>query len=635
MSKFPIVFSSFEGGWSSDIKQGAGGTFWYSRGIDFRKSPSELSVLPGMAKESGSVVTDLITDMIQLPSGAYVAIDRSGGVYQRTTGGVWSKNATVLTNTAYSLIYNQQQDTIYIPGTARVHSITNADNRFGAAFTVNEGTFTNQQDQTATLGHANTYTTTGAVSEAAADRKSFTPTIEPLYSVKVWVTTKGSGSLTVTVHDAANNVMGTATLTNGNITNGAYNEFVFATPLRMLAKPNPATYHFHVTHPSGTAHTIGTSTASDLTTADYNTQSNRLVSPNNGFHPMLEFLQYICIGNERYLAVWEPISQSAPSATEFNQHRLTFPPGYEVTSLALYSQYIAIACERRSTSATNEFQDGKIFLWDGTSTTYNLIINVPEGAPYGLHAHKNRLYWFANGGWWAWAGGNPAKVFQMRNTDPEFLGSTPYLVNYPNSMTVRNGILLGAFPSETNSTTIEHGVYSFGARDKNYPESIGESYNMSTGSLTNGTLRQGMIKNFGDKLFLSWRDGSSYGVDKIDASSNPVATATWESLLTDLQFVSVKRRFARPDNDKQGTYLVVVFNQPLPTGCTVTPKYKINREASWQTGTAAVAGDTTAKLNITKRYKESQVGFDVVCTTGTPHISALIYVTDSLGAELD
>lgn len=635
MSKFPITFNSFEGGWSADIKQGGGGMFWYSRGIDFRKSPSELTVLPGMAKESGSVVTDLITDMLQLPSGLIVAIDKSGGVYQRTTGGVWSKNGTVLTNTAYGMVYNQQQDTIYIPGTARVHSISNADGRFGGAFTVNEGTFTNQQDQASTAGHANTYTTLGAISESAADRKTFTPTIEPLYSIKVWVTTKGSGSLTVTMHDAANNTLGTATLPNGSITNGAYNEFVFSTPVRMLAKPNPASYHFHVTHPSGTAHTIGTSSASDLTTADYNTQSNRLVSPNNGFHPVIEFLQYICILNERYLAVWEPISQSAPSATEFNQHRLTFPSGYEGTSAALYSQYLAIACEKRSTSATNEFQDGKIFLWDGVSTTYNLIINVPEGAPYALQAHHNRLYWFANGGWWAWAGGNPVKVFQMRNTDPEFLGSTPYLVNYPHTMTVRNGILLAAFPSETNSSTIEHGVYSFGARDKNFPESIGESYNMSTLSLTNGTLRQGMIKNFGDKLFLAWRDGSTYGVDKVDASSNPVGSSTWESLLTDLQIVSTKRRFSRPDNDKSATYIVATFNQPLPTGCTVTPKYKINRESSWELGTAATAGATEIILNINKRYKESQIGLDIVCTTATPHISAMIYVIDSLGQEQD
>jgi hypothetical protein len=69
----------------------------------------------------------------------------------------------------------------------------------------------------------------------------------------------------------------------------------------------------------------------------------------------------------------------------------------------------------------------------------------------------------------------------------------------------------------------------------------------------------------------------------------------------------------------------------LPTGCTVTPKYKINRESSWQTGTAAVAGATEARLNINKRYKESQVGFDVVCTTGTPHISAWSILLITLG----
>lgn len=638
--KFPLTFNNFEGGWSGDIKQGAPGSFWYSRAIDFRKAPSELTVLPGMAKESAAVVTDLITDMIQLPSGAMVAIDRSGGVYQRNTSGVWSKNATVLTNTAYGMVYVQQQDTIYIPGTSRVHSVSNADQAFGGAFTVNEGTFTNQQDQASAAGHALSYTTTGAISEAAADKLIFTPTIEPLYSVKVWVVAKGSGSLTLTLHDNANNVLGTVTLANGSIINGVYNEFVFTAPIRMLAKPNPAAYHFHVTHPSGTAHTIGSSVASVLTNADYSTQSNRLVNPNNGFHPAMQFLQYVIIGNGNYLAVWEPISQSAPSATEFNQHRLTFPQGYEVTGVALFNEFSAIACEKRSTSATNEYQEGKIFLWDGTATTYNSIIDVPEGSPYSLFSHRNTLWYFANGAWWATTGGTPVKVFQMPNTDFAFTNTNTYMVNYPHAMTVRNGILLAGFPSETNSTVIEHGIYSFGRRNKNYPDSFGFSYTLSTGSLTNAatTLRIGMIKNFGDKLFMSWRDGSSYGVDKVDSNSAPAASATWESLITDLQFISVKRRFARPDNDKQATYLTVVFNQPLPTGATVTPKYKINREASWEFGapiTAAVAGQSIFTININKRYKESQVGLDIVCTTATPHISAMIYVTDSLGQEGD
>jgi hypothetical protein len=634
MSKIPIVYNSFEGGWSSDIKYGAPSTFWFSRSLDFRKSPSQLSILPGMAKESGSVVTGLVTEMIQLPSGKMVAIDSSGSVYQRSTGGTWTKEVTVLTSTAFGMVYNLQQDTIYIPGQTKLHNITNADGRFsGGVFTVNEGAIAQLQDQASVNGHAQSYSTTGAISEAAVDRQAFTPTIEPLYSIKVWVTTKGSGSLTITMHDAANNVLGTSTLANGSITNGAYNEFVFATPVRMYAKPNPASYHFHATHPSGTAHVLGTSVASSLATADYLTLSNRLVQPNNGFHQVIEFLQYYCFLNERYLAVWEPISQSAPSSSELQQHRLVFPSGYEGTSMALYTQYIAVAAERRSTSATNEFQDGKIFLWDGTAQTYNLIINVPEGAPYGLHSHSNRLYWFAGGAWWAWAGGNPVKVFQMRGTDFEFSAVQTYLVNYPNTMTVRNGILLAAFPSETNSLTLEYGVYGFGRRDKNYPEGIGHAYSMSTGSLTNGTLRIGMLKNFGDKLFMSWRDGSTYGVDKVDNSSNPASTATFEALISDIQ-VSSKNRLGRVDKDKQATYLVISF-KPLPTGATVTPKIKLDRASVWTNGDTAVAGDTTVKLQVNNRYKETQVGYDLTATTTTPEILGAVLVTDNLDTEED
>lgn len=637
--KFPLVYSSFENGWSSDTKQGPAGSFAYSRHVDFRKSPSQITILPATVKESGSIVTGLVTDMIQLPSGKMVAIDSSGGVYVRTIGGSWSKNSVVLSSTAYGMVYNLQQDTIYVPGLNTLHSITNADSRFaGGVLAVNEGAIAHIQDQASSAGHANTYTTLTTISENTLDKFSITPNIEPLYSVSIWVATRGTGALTLTMHDASSNTLGTATIPAATLRNGAYNEFVFTVPVRMYAKPNPASYHFHITHSGGTASTIGTATSNDFSTVDYLESGNRFVNPTSGFHPVVEFLQYIVIGNDRYAAVWEPISQTAPSITEFNQHRLTFPSGYSVTSVALYSTYVAFACEKRSTSATNEFQDGKVFFWDGTSTTYNFFIDVPEGSPYGIQAHKNRLYWFANGGWWAWSGGNPVKVFQMPNTDFEFSSTNTYMVNYPHTMAVRNGILLGAFPSETNSTTIQHGVYSFGQRDKNYPESFGLSYDMSTGSTTNAnsTIRQGMIKNFGDKFFLSWRDGSDFGVDKVDPSSPPFATASWESLIADTQIISAKRRFSRPDVDKQSTYMTVVFDA-LPVGATVTPKYKINREANWEYGTpvAATTGGTEVKLNINERYKEAQIGLDLTATSTTPAVRTIVLITDSLGSEQD
>lgn len=622
--KRPIIITEHHGGLALSEKQGIEHSFAYGRHLDFRKNPTALTILPKTVKETGSTVTGLVTEMIQLPSGKMVAIDSSGGVYTRATDGTWTKDGTVLTSTCAGMTYNLQQDTIYIPGNNVIHSITNADGRFGGSFTVNEAAIGALLDQSAT-SHAKTYSTTNAIDEGATHKLSVTPTIEPLYSIKLWITTKGADAVTVTMHDAANNVLGSKTIAAASLNNGALNEFVFAAPIRTTVKPNGATYHFHVTHATASATTVGAATASDFSTAQYETYASRLVNPTNGLHPTMEFMQYMLICNERYVSAWEIISQSAPAATELNQHRIIMPSGYQATSIAQFDEYAAIAFEKRSTSATNEFQEGKIILWDGISTTYNRVIDVPEGSPYSLFSQKNILYWFAGGGWWAWAGGNPVKICQMPDTDFEYTDAETYLVNYPHMMTVRNGILLGGFPSETNSTNIEHGVYSFGARNKNYDDSIGFSYSISTGTLVNGTLRIGMVKSFGDKLFISWRDGANYGVDLVSPSSDPFSTAVWESLIIDN---------GRPDKEKLAVNVKVEF-ETLPIGATVTPKYKIDRAGSWTSGTAAVAGDTSVTMQIHKRYKELELGLDFTATTVTPKKTSFTFIYDDLASERD
>lgn len=623
MGKRPIIITENWGGQAPDLKQGPANSFAYSRHIDFRKYPTMLSILPETGKESSTTVTGLITELIRLPSGKLVGVDSSGGVYTRATNGTWAKNGTTLPNTAYGMVYNLQHDTIYVPGTYTVHSITNADGRFGGSFTVNSNTLTAQVDQSAT-DSTNSYTTLGSISEADANKLTVTPTIEPHYSIKLWVKTKGTGPLTVTMHDAANNTLGSTTVLSANITSDALNEFVVTTPVRMNVRPNASQYHFHVTHPSGTASPIGVATSGELSTARFETYSHRLVSPTNGFHPAYEFLQFILILNERYVAAWEPISQSAPSANEFLQHRLIFPSGYEATSGAIWTEYFMVGTEKRSASSTNEFQEGKIFGWDGISTSYNFIIDVPEGAPYSLFSQGNVLYYFAGGGWYAWSGGNPVKIFQLPNTDSEYKDESLSLVNYPHTQAVRNGILVGGFPSQTSSTSIEHGVYSFGNRNVNYSKSFGFSYTISTGSRTNGTLRIGVVKAFGDQMFISWRDDSTYGVDIVSPNSDPFSTAVWESLIYD---------GGRPDKDKSITEVKLTF-KALPTGATITPKYKINR-GDWVTGTAATEGATECILNVNNRFKEIQIGFDAVATTTTPEIISASLLVEDLGSESD
>lgn len=634
MTKTAFIIQSWFGGASSSSKVGTPSAFAYSRHVDFRKDPGAISILPKTVKETEATVIGLVTQMVQLPSGKIVAVDDTGGVYTRTTGGVWAKNGTTLTDTACGMVYHYQHDTIYIPGLTAMHSITNADGRFsGGVFTVNNATFAASLDQSSTTVSAFVITFS-TISEIATRRRSFTPTIEPLYSIKVWISTKGTGDLTVTVHDAANNLLGSKTVANASITAGQLNEFVFSSPIRMSAKPNASTYHYHITHDSaGTASTVGSSIIADEEGMSYETYGNRFVDPINNFHSATNFLQYLVFGNERYLTVWEPISQAAPSNTEYLRHKLTFEPGYEVCGLATYNEFLAIAVEKRSTNATSNIQDGRIYFWDGTAPAFNYYLPIPEGSPYSLFSYKNILYWTAGGAWWAYSGGDPVKLKTFPYTDSEYTDIDDQTIVNPNMAAVRRGIFLMAYPTTTTNQSLQYAVYSWGAVEKNYPDSFGQSYSISTGTRLNtgsNNLTIGMIKSYGDKLFISWRDGSSYGVDTVTNTSDPFAEATLESLIINN---------GRPDKTKLALERVITF-EPLPVGCTVTPKYKADRVANWTSitdvgGTAAVAGDTEVRMNMDARYKEIQFAIDLVATTATPKITSDVYVFETMSGEQD
>lgn len=627
MAKKPIIFENWFGGQASSNKQGTDASFAYSRHADFRKDPSAYSILPRTTKESASVVTGLVTEMVKLPSGKIVAIDDAGGVYTRSTAGVWAKNGTTLTDTACGMVYHSPHDTIYIPGLTAMHSITNADGKYsGGVFTVNSSTFGASLDDSAT-DSTNTYTTTTSINEGATHILSISPDIEPLYSIKIWIAVKGTGDLTVTMHDAANNVLGTKTLATAGLSNAALNEFVYTTAVRMSAKPNPSTYHFHVTHDgAGTASTIGAATSGDLSTARFETYGSRFVDPINNFHPAAGFLQYLIFGNERYVTAWEPISQVSPSNAEYLRHKLTFEPGYEVCGMASYNEFQAIAVEKRSTTAGSDFQDGRIYFWDGTAPSFNFYIPVPEGSPYSLFSHKNILCWNAGGSWWGYAGGDPVKLKTFPNTDSEFSDASDTTIVNPNMAAVRRGVFLMGYPTSTTNPALEHGVYSWGAVEKNYPDAFGYSYTISTDTRLNtgsNNLRIGCIKSFGDKLFVSWRDGSSYGVDVVDNNSDPFAEATLESLIQDDK---------RPHKTKLALERTVTF-EALPTGATVTPKYKLDREAGWHSGDTAVAGATEIKHNINGRHKEIQFAVDLTAITATPKVTSDVTVIDTLAGE--
>lgn len=647
MGKRALTSTSRVGGYSFDKKQGTKNSYAYGQSIEVRKRPTQVTLKPKTVKESGSNVTTEVTDAVREPNNGDIYLAGGTKIYKRTPEsaggtGTWStfSSHADLSN-VQSLLYKNDIDAILAVDDTVVHKIKD----MSGTPTLENSKYGNLLDQQDITG-SNTYTLTTGVNEGATHLLSYTPELEPLATVQVYVVAKGTGDWTLTMHDDANNSLGTVTILNANLTNGAYNTFTFSTPIRMLAKPNARTYHFHLTSTVADG-TVQTGTASSFATANYKFHASRLVTAD--YHPIAEFLQFVCIGNERYLTVWESLSDD-PAKSEWESHRLTFPSDYEVNGLAVYDEYLAIsAYKKRSSDYGGEFgqdsTEGILFFWDGISTTYNYYVIIPEGAPESLTSHKNVLYYIANGREYAWAGGQPVLIRAFPGVD-DFTSTNShdadvYLQAPYNGIDVSEGVMQIGFPYKTVNENIKHGVYSWGSHDKNYPESFGYDHVPSHGRTQTVFANSGsppdpisgitMVKAFGANMFIAWRDSAdsgattSYGVDIVKASHDAYASGSLENLIFDHN---------RAWKDKLAIEYDITF-ESLPSGCSVTPKYKLDRASSWTNGTTVnTAGSTSAHIHLNKRFKEIQTGYDLVgSSSGTPTIISDTLLFDDLESE--
>jgi hypothetical protein len=648
MSEVAVIWKSFEGGWAADQKIGIKNSFAFSQSIDFRKSPSQLTILPGPRREDG-VVNDLIQNEVMVSDGTIYAIGSNGGFYKRTTAGVWSSEAGINIGT-YGMDYRKDTDDIYVPtrkSVSRFAGISGTPVMYMNYYGPSASLYNNQNVtfnvSASQSGGSQTYAPATTLVEGSTALRYFQSDIEPLTKISVFVVSAGTGDWTLTLHDGTNKVLGTATVTNANLKNGVFNDFVFTSAtngqVRIYVAPNARTYHIHVTSTVADG-TLSCTGMSDMSTCDLQIWADRLVQPNNGMHPMSRFLQYECFGNGNYLSIWEPISDP-PTNAEWQRHRLVFPMDYEVCGLAVQNEFIVIACERDTSNSASVPQDGYLFFWDGTSPTYNYFVHIPEGSPHGLHEHKNVLYYFSGVAWYAIAGPTtqPVKLRTMPGTNTEFSGASNPITIYPYASTVRRGTHLMAYPSKTTNTAIQFGVYSWGSVDKNFPDSFGYNYVISTGTQNysaSNNLQIGMTKAFGDVLHISWRDdlNGGYGVDVVDNTSNPTSTAIWKSIIFDNGL---------PTKLKRAKFIQVSY-LPLPVGATIQPFYTINRGTQVNDSNGPYSSTVLYKgynnyartdISTPSDFFEIQIGLTLTATTATPTITGIALVfEDNKGEEL-
>jgi hypothetical protein len=617
MAKKVISFQQFTGGLSDSPKVGIKNSSAYLQGFDVRTDPGQMSVLPGMVREDNNIVKDLILNEVMVADGTIYAFGDQGYIYKRTPAGAQSVFDKLSSGCA-GMDYRHDTDAVYFAGNKTV-SFLNPVSKSPALFPDKYASSYSTYDNSINMGlNVSAYQVDSTLvtnvlttfNESQDQTRFFQSDIEPLTKVSVFIVNKGTGDWTLTLHDGLNTVLGSVTITNSNLNNGSFNDFVFASApngqVRIYPAPNARTYHIHVTSTVADG-TISSTVTNNMSTCDLEVWADRLIQTNSGWHPIDRFLQYELIGNANYISAWEPISDP-PTNDEWLRHRLTVPSEYECVGLDHTNEFSVAAFGQTTTNSNQVPTQGLLTFWDGLSDTYNYDVPIAEGTPQCLHVFANVIYYYAAGKWWYMTSATtePTPLKQLPGAVSHFTGAVSPIVMYPYAATVQSGIQLLAWPGLSTNPAINAGVYSWVGLNKNYPQVLSYDYLPSTGSQnysSSNNLKLGMVKSYEGILHLSWRDdqGSGtpkYGIDVITPSSLPTSYAKYQSLVISNGYAA---------KTKVGAYVEAYFPN-LPAGATITLGYSINR------GAFVVDTQTYSMTNLWQG-QDSYARFDVSSTS--------------------
>lgn len=650
------------------------------------------------------VITGLITAMCQTKDGTVWALDEEGQLYSISPEYAVAKILTPAMSGGHGLVYSQQRDAlVFTDGDAAFYTygpILNPRSQTRTVTRINElddyseytvnsitknyaGNYISNPDvprnDAGTYGNVTEnnpvyydFSCPTAISETENDKALFLPGLSPIIKIGVYIKTKpASGNIKLVIHDVNDNVVAeSSTINVSSITAGSYTEFTVLVNPNSPAVEGPGNMFENTPWTGATLeaggeyhiHVLASVAGFELQTVTTDSNNNPSLYYGMRFtakakavnwvfnrkHPMA-ISDKILIGNGRYVAELGASPIDYVDDTMYFPNRLRLDDGYEVCSIASTDEYVVIGAEKFSSDSSRGFQNGMIYFWDGQSDNPNFYIECPMGSPHAMFNYQNILYIIINGALYAYTGGKELiKVRTMRGTDTEYTGENTIHDVYPNMMAVRREILMIGFPSYTTSLKTRFGIHGWGSIDKNFPNCF--TYNYAVPSATQGQyntddqfLRIGCVYNFGDTLFYGYEvtttthpEGAE-PVTTVDPSlavvDNLCGAATsfyWQSLVYDA---------GSPILEKSALRIGLYFNA-LPTGCTLTPIYRIDDGAvdfdgvqsimiggkKWYKGTkTATAGMKEVTCEVggigTKRIHEFQCGFIGTTTNGmTPPV---------------
>ncbi len=266
MARKVLTYNNFTGGIAQGSLKGYKGSFQDGIGLDYRSDPDKLTALKKLKKDSGSNVTDLVK-WIKEYVGDYYMYGDTGKIYKRTSAGTYTNPKTVSSSHGNGIeVFNNE---LWYMGDASVGRTTGLSTTptFGDDYFVSRNKETDIESNVSPTPALN-YAIPTAISEAAADRKSFTPTVSTVAGFVLLINDKAARDLTITLHDNSNNYITSILLTSAVLPTGAAYMRVFLDGAYPVTIGN--SYHIHITA-SNTGATMRAGTLNDLTTTTLET----------------------------------------------------------------------------------------------------------------------------------------------------------------------------------------------------------------------------------------------------------------------------------------------------------------------------------------------------------------------------
>lgn len=560
----------------------------FLKNLNIFEDPSYITLSRKLTKVSGANVLGLplwMEDASPYSTDRY-SYDNAGRIYKETSGGVWSNPINASGGAGEGLkVFDDYL--YYATGTTigRYGKLSGTPTQ--SADFLSDGT--TDIDQSSTGFGAADYVPPVAISEVATARNTITPERDPIKDIVINVDVVGTGDWTLTLHDSKNVLIGSKTLANASISVGDVT-FTFAIPLRVVIGN---AYHFHVTSTVANGG-VDTGVDTDLEGSYFVEHFGILIDKD--FHMMEEFLNFLVILNDRYIAKWDQ--------AEYNPNLITLAAGYEARCMAKFNEFLVVGAFKGSTIAESE--QARLYFWDGIETTFNFFTDLKIDAPNCLVNNEGALIGVY---------GDDGSMYVGSDTFEKVVDGIPKLTRgkkvevYPGAIDNFEGkVVIGMASSTDDGTGLEQGVYEHGHQHTNLPRVLSFPYTISTGTTQGTTLQIGMVKSIGNSLYVGWRDNANYGVDKVTLGDTANASGLWESLIFDS---------GDPDKYMLPLDLIVTF-EPLTVNQSVTPKYKLDRATTFTAGDVeSTVGATFVKCPIFHRCREMEVGFNLASTSNT------------------